>query len=80
MNQFEGRFHPPMTLDETILEEVIGDKTAAYGELDGDVPEPHRPPDEVGTLTLEEVFDYYDQHRSSGVTIIDRDDNDGSTT
>lgn len=78
MTQFDGRFHPPMTTDETILEKIIGDKTGAYGELDGDVPEPHRP-NEVRTLTLEEVHDYYDQHRPSGVTIINRNEHNGPT-
>lgn len=57
---------------ETIIETLATPK-AEFGDLDGDVPRPAgRSEGDVGTPTLEETLDYYDQGRPEPVQITPR--------
>lgn len=57
---------------ETIIE-TLSDSKAEFGELEGDEPRPAgRDEGTVGTPTLEETLDYYDQGRPAPVTITPR--------
>jgi hypothetical protein len=71
----QNRWHVPMTTDLDKLED-FGNDLAAMGELDGDhPPKPDRAEDEVGVNTLEEVQEYYGQHRPEDITILKPEEN-----
>ncbi len=71
----DNRWHVPMTTDIENLEEFGNDK-AAFGELDGDHPPvAERQEDEVGTPTLEETLDFYDQHQPESIQITNPENN-----
>jgi hypothetical protein len=54
---------------ETIIE-TLSDSKAEFGELEGDEPRPSgRAEGEVGTPTLEETLDFYDQGRPADIQI-----------
>lgn len=58
---------------ETIIE-TLSDSKSEFGELEGDEPRrAGRAEDEVGTSTLKETLDYYDQGRPSNVEITPRE-------
>ena len=54
---------------DTIIE-TLRTKASEFGDLDGDEPRPQgRPSDEVGTPTLKETLDFYDQGRPENIQI-----------
>jgi hypothetical protein len=57
---------------ETIIE-TLRTPAAEFGDLDGDAPRPAGR-DDVGTPTLEETLDFYDQGRPENIQITPRTD------
>lgn len=54
---------------DTIIE-ILATPQAEFGDLDGDTPRSAgRAEDEVGTSTLKETLDFYDQGRPEGIQI-----------
>ena len=72
MPEPKDRWHPPMTTDISKLKE-FGDKDYPMGDYPGDYPwERQRKDDEIGTPTLEETEDYYDQCQPEALSIKNR--------
>jgi hypothetical protein len=59
-------------LDDETSAELLSDKKATFGELDGDYAPPNNRIDngEVRIAPIEETLDFYAQHNPEGITIL----------